>query len=215
VTIVFTKPSTTAGRVRFEARIEGAEWDAPRVIIEQTFGLSKHGPAKGQRLGPADSWTLTAQVRGKNTLIGQGNGDRAAAKAYATAWLEQHAEQLGGVRDQARALVQVASLFGGLGGLSDAPRGLRVGPRRSTGEHQLLLRGRVAGVDPATGAVDLEVDGRDDMISAMPRAHDRELQRQAQGLRVGQAVVLEAATTDEPPSAARRVTLLRIRGSRE
>ena len=32
--IIFTKDTTYSGRKRFEARIEGAAWNAPRVVIE-------------------------------------------------------------------------------------------------------------------------------------------------------------------------------------
>lgn len=305
MTIIFTPEATYNGRKRFEARVEGAAWDAPRVVIEQTYGLSRHGATRGQRLGPADHWTVMSKVGGRQEQLHNGWGSKAEMKKLARAWLEQRASGLGrlddginydrltpkelanlliileralnrrradvahlervlkanehpttrdltegrlrearaglvyherqvekiraaqrgwgargamgGMQEDVRGLVRAASLLGGLslGRAGRGSAGLHRTGRRSTGETALRLRGRVAGVDPATAAVDIDVDGYGDIRTAQPRASDRALQQQVhRRLRVGLEVVLDAATSDEPPQAARRVTLVRIVGVR-
>lgn len=216
IEITFTKEATYNGRKRFEARIEGAPWNAPRVVIEQTYGISKHGATRGQRLGPADHWTAQSKVHGRQEQLHNGWGSKAAMKQLARAWLEQRAGNLSGFKDDVRGLVQAASLLGGLSlGRASSSAGLRRTGRRATGEVALRLQGRVAGVDPATAAVDLDIDGQGDIRTAQPRAADFALQQEVhRRLRVGLEVVLDAATMDEPPQAARQVTLLRIVGVR-
>lgn len=85
--VVFSKDATYDGRKRFEARVEGAPWDAPKITIEQAYGVSKHGATKGQRLGPADAWEASVRGftgRGGSTTRVLGRGSRAAMKKLAT-----------------------------------------------------------------------------------------------------------------------------------
>lgn len=88
--IVFSKDSTYEGRKTFDARVEGSSWNAPRVAIVQTWGVSKHGATKGQRIGPTDDWTaydgdvLSALARRAPVI---GRGTRKEMKALARNFL--------------------------------------------------------------------------------------------------------------------------------
>lgn len=83
--VLFSKEVTYDGRKRFEARLADAAWDGPKVLIEQVYGISKHGATKGQRLGPATTWGATRAGSAPGAYLAIGT--KAEVKDFATRYL--------------------------------------------------------------------------------------------------------------------------------
>jgi hypothetical protein len=85
VRVLFSKEATYSGRKRFEARLADGAWDGPKVVIEQVYGISKHGATKGQRLGPATAWM--AYRTGMAPGASLARGTKAEMKDFAERYL--------------------------------------------------------------------------------------------------------------------------------